>query len=229
MTVLALVPARGGSKGIPMKNLKSIYGKPLFLWTVEQSRMSKEIDITVVSSDYRYILSQAVDAGARIHRRSFDSSTDKAPIESVVAEVLQSYSADIIVILQPTSPARLIQDIEMCIRAVRDEGYDSALSVVPNHRFVWAYNYENDEGISPINYDVQKRPNRQDMDNQFMETGGIYVFRVSGFLEHGSRLFGKIHHQVVDYWTQFEIDTEDDFEMMEWILKNKFPLVSTVL
>ena len=67
------------------------------------------------------------------------------------------------------------------------------------------------------------------MNNQFMETGGIYVFRVSGFLEHGSRLFGKIHHQVVDYWTQFEVDTEDDFEMMEWILKNKFPLAATIL
>lgn len=114
-TVLAVIPARGGSNRCPRKNIRPFRGKPLLLWSIEAAKQSKYIDMLVVSSDDREILEAALGADCFINERPAELATDTASNEDVLRYALKKQPADWIVLLQPTSPLRTAEDIDNCI------------------------------------------------------------------------------------------------------------------
>lgn len=223
--VLAVVPARGGSKGIPGKNIVPCAGRPLIDWTAQAIKDSELIDFSVLSTDSPEI-AQAWTGGHFIVKHDYIS--DEAQIEDrldkVFAAVEQSFSPDLVVLLQPTSPIRTGYVIDQAITMLIDIGYDSLISVVRSHRFIWQLPSEgNDEIIS--SYDPMNRPRRQDMENQFEENGSIYLFTMDHWRENHNRVGGKVGILVMPEETGYQIDTPMDLLIVEKILERQESLV----
>jgi len=224
--ILAIIPARGGSKGIPLKNLYPLLGKPLIVFTIEQALKSQRINRVVVSTDDEKIAETARKYGAEVIKRPPDLATDTASTESALLHALhyleaqENYIPDFVVLLQCTSPIREEKDIDNALTRIMETGADSLVSVSPCHRFLWKENRETDSLVS-LNYDYTHRPRRQDLGNQFMENGSIYVAKYCILKELKNRLGGKITYYKMDYWSSFEIDHIDDLHLCEWILQRK--------
>lgn len=220
-SVLAIIPARGGSKGIPRKNVLQVAGKPLVVHSIEQARHSKLVSRVVVSTDDDEIAGVSEAAGAEVVRRPADISGDKATSESalmhVLAELMESgkYRPDLVVFLQCTSPLRKEGDIDEAITSLQSQQADSLLSVSPSHRFLWA---EKDGQATSLNYDFRHRPRRQDMAPQYVENGSIYVFRPEVLLQGGNRLGGKVALHVMDEDASWDIDTPFDMRVAEMLM-----------
>ena len=221
MNIIAVIPARGGSKGIPSKNTLLVAGKPLIVHTIEQSMQSSRVNETLVSTDDDTIALVSEAAGATVIRRPVDISGDHASSESALIHVIRSLTEqgrplpDLTIFLQCTSPVRLSGDIDAAVSTLLQKGADSLLSVSPSHRFLWA---EQEGEIRAINYDFRNRPRRQDMLPQYVENGSIYVFRTQGFLEAGNRLFGRVAIYCMDEEGAVDIDSLLDMKLAELIL-----------
>ena len=214
-----LIPARGGSKGIPGKNLIELCGHPLISWTIKAALESTASSV-FVSTDCNNIAKVSQNYGASIIKRPAEFATDTATTESVITHFLESTveveSSNTICLLQCTSPIRLKGSIDALMHAFNAGKYDSMLTVVEDHCFYW-----NKPG-QPINYDPLQRPRRQDfgLSNQFLrETGSMYVFKRRGFEEHKSRLFGKIGTHITPKVEGFEIDDEIDVEICRTLME----------
>jgi CMP-N,N'-diacetyllegionaminic acid synthase len=219
MASLAIIPARGGSKGVPGKNLKTLAGKPLIAWTIEQALGADAVDTVLVSTDDEAIAAVARDHGAEApFLRPAELATDEAPTEPVMAHALDWYAArgrtyDAIALLQPTSPLRLPGTIDAAFRQFAGEGADSLLGVVESHHFFWRRG-----AAAEALYDYRNRPRRQDIapaDRHYRETGSIYISRVDAFRRSGNRLSGSIALFVMDELEGWEIDSEADFTILE--------------
>lgn len=219
--VLAIIPARGGSKGIPRKNMKSLLGKPLIWYSIQAAKQSQFIDTVVVSSDDKEILQFAQSEGVRAIKRPDELATDAAATEPALLHVVEELKKegdvpDLIVLLQPTSPHRSADDVDGAIQTLLNNNADSLLSVVPNHSFLWQ---KGPDGMSLVNYDYRKRPRRQDMIPQFRENGSIYVTKTDILVNDKNRLGGKITIFVMDEAKGFEIDSEFDFKLLEFLIQ----------
>ena len=220
-SVVAVIPARGGSKGIPRKNIRLLAGKPLIGHTIEQAMQSNCVTETVVSTDDDEIASVSEAAGATVVRRPADISGDQASSESALIHAIRSLLQqgrplpDLTVFLQCTSPVRRPGDIDAAVVTLLQKGADSLLSVSPSHRFLWT-----DEGgeARSINYDFRNRPRRQDMAPQYVENGSIYVFRTQALLDSGNRLSGKVALYPMDEEAAVDIDSMLDMKLAELIL-----------
>lgn len=224
MSILAIIPARAGSKGIPGKNIKPLAGKPLIAHSIEQARNSDLVTRIVVSTDGDQIAQVARDYGAEVITRPAEISGDTATSESALLHALytlhetEAYDPDLIVFLQCTSPIRQPHDIDRAIQTLRDANADSLLSVVPSHRFLWGIR----EGtVKSLNYDFRSRPRRQDREPEYAENGSIYVLKPSILRQQQNRLGGKIALYVMDAWSAVDIDDPEDFELCEWILSKR--------
>lgn len=217
--VLAIIPARGGSKGVPGKNIKLINGKPLIVHSIEQAMRSTCVDEVVVSSDSESILDIALDCGAKIVKRPVNISGDNASSEEALIHALESLvgeeSFTHVVFLQCTSPIRSVDDIDKTIELVVHGQFDSALSVVENHSFLWRLN-ERNEAV-PVNYSPVERRMRQNI-VEYKENGSVYVMSVEGLLETGCRLNGVVGVHVMNEKTGYEIDTEIDFAVVDFLM-----------
>tara|TARA_Y100000310_G_scaffold339527_1_gene432467 strand:- start:1082 stop:1786 length:705 start_codon:yes stop_codon:yes gene_type:complete len=215
MSTMAIIPAKGESKGVHAKNRRIIGGKPLVLWTIQQALIAESIDLVVVSSEAPIIREMAILEGAAAIPRPPRLAKDTTSTEDVIEHALTVVKPepDNIVLLQPTSPVRRPSDIDTCVDMLQT--YNSVLTVVPSHRFFWAR--DNDTSV-PVNYVVGKRPRRQEISNRYMENGSIYTFHTKGFNMYKNRLFGKIGLYEMNYWSKFEIDDEEDFALVDWIL-----------
>lgn len=219
--VIAVIPARGGSKGIPRKNLRLLAGKPLIVHTIEQSRQSSWVTETVVSTNDDEIACVSESAGATVVRRPADISGDQASSESTLIHAIHSLLhqgrplPDLTVFLQCTSPVRRPGDIDAAAAMLMQKGADSLLSVSPSHRFLWTE--EGDEARS-VNYDFRNRPRRQDMAPQYVENSSIYVFRTQALLDSGNRLSGKVALYPMDEEAAVDIDSMVDMKLAELIL-----------
>lgn len=220
-TVVAVIPARGGSKGIPRKNVRLLAGKPLVVHTIEQAMQSSWVTETVVSTDDDEIASISEAAGATVIRRPSHISCDQASSESALIHAIQSLLfqgqtlPDLTVFLQCTSPLRRWNDIDLAVAKLIQDGADSLLSVSPSHRFLWT----NEGGeVRPINYDFRMRPRRQDMTPQYVENGSIYVFNTQALLDSGNRLSGKVTLYSMDKEAAVDIDSILDMKVAEFIL-----------
>jgi CMP-N,N'-diacetyllegionaminic acid synthase len=221
MANLAVIPARGGSKGVPGKNVKVLAGKPLIAWTIEQALASDSIDTVLLSTDDETIAAVARDHGADVpFLRPAELATDEALTEPVMTHALDWYAADgqafdTVTLLQPTSPLRLAGTIDAAFRQFREEGADSLIGVVANHHFYWR---RGAGGGAESLTDYRNRPRRQDIaaaDRLYRETGSIYISRVDAFRRSGNRVSGSIALFVMDELEGSEIDSETDFAILE--------------
>ena len=222
MKIISIIPARGGSKGIPLKNLKLLNGKRLLDYSVEASLKSKLINRTIVSTDNYKIFSSAERLGADVIQRPKQLATDSASIESVIMHCLdylkrkQDYMPDIIVLLQNTSPLRTVKHIDEAIEIFLKRKYDSMLSGYNSHHFLWKI--KNGKAV-PINYNPKKRPNRQQVNNQFVENGAIYITKYRAFKENKCRISGKIGIYEMPEEMSIDIDTKSDLLKANQIMK----------
>jgi len=219
---LAIIPARGGSKGVPRKNVLPLAGKPLIAHSIEQAQQSKFITRIVVSTDDAEIAATANTAGAEVVWRPAEISGDNASSESALIHTLQyldeseGYRPEILVFLQCTSPLTRTADIDGTIESLLNEGADTALAVTPFHYFLWKYNPDQD--AIGINHDKQARKLRQEQDAQYLEAGAVYVMRVAGFLEAKHRFFGGSALYVMPTERRLEIDEPVDLKIAEVLL-----------
>jgi CMP-N,N'-diacetyllegionaminic acid synthase len=225
MTYLCLIPARGGSKGIPGKNLRHLAGKPLLVWTIEQA-LQAAVDLrVVVSTESETISAVAMEAGAEIpFRRPPEIADDTATTESAVLHALdalaqQGFQPEAVVLLQATSPIRLPGSIHRAVRHFESSGADSVVGVVRQAPWAWR------KGDPPMaEYDTDMRPRRQDLAPEhflYRETGSIYVTKTSVYRETQNRLGGTISLFEMDEVEGIDIDTELDFKIAEFALEQQ--------
>jgi CMP-N,N'-diacetyllegionaminic acid synthase len=220
---LAVIAARGGSKGIPNKNLIELCGKPLIAWTVLQARAARGVDIVAVSSDSDAILAAAEAAGAIGVRRPSDISGDLASSESAWLHALNEVDGRLgrferIVALQATSPIREPGDVETALDTFDREGLDSLLSVCEvEDYFNW---HIGPNGPEPINYDYRNRRMRQQIEKRYLENGSFYVFVPSLLRERSNRLGGKIGFHLMERHKMFQIDRPEDVKLCAAIMRS---------
>lgn len=218
MSVIAIIPARGGSKGVPGKNLRRVGGVPLIVRAVQSALASRLIDRVIVSTDDFAIGAAARTAGATTMVRPAELSGDTASSESALLDVLDRLDTeqfgdgdqpDIIVFLQATSPFIDPLDIDAAIERVRDRE-DVVFSAVETSDFLWKLG---DDGATGVNHRSTVRPRRQEREPQYRETGAFYVMRAAGFRRAAFRFFGTVGIMQVDERTSIEIDTADELEL----------------
>jgi len=225
MQTLAIIPARGGSKGIPRKNVRLLAGKPLIAHTLEAARKSRFIRRVVVSTDDPEIAAVSQRYGAEVVWRPAEISGDMASSESALAHALEhlrsteGYGPDLVVFLQCTSPLTVTEDIDGTVQALLDENADTALAVTPFHYFLWHRDTRGD--AVGINHDKRVRLLRQQREPQYRETGAVYVMRAQGFLQARHRFFGKTAIHVIPLERCLEIDDPVDFEIAEMLLQEQ--------
>lgn len=229
MSNVALIPVRGGSKSIPLKNIKPICGKPLVYWTAKAACECSYIDevyIATDSDDIRnavYVFSnEEVEAFAKLKviDRSAENSSDTASTESVMLEFANKYMFDNIVLIQATSPLLTKDDLDGGFELYNSDNTDSVLSVVRQKRFLWG---TDEKGVSyPNNYDVYNRPRRQDFAGYLMENGAFYIISKANLLESNNRLCGNIKAYIMPEDTAVEIDEPEDFLILEMLMKKRF-------
>ncbi len=222
---LAIIPARGGSKSIPRKNVRLIAGKPLIGWTIEAARAARSVDRVVVSTDDPEIAAVSRQFGADVVWRPPEISGDTASSESALLHCLEhlqkseAYEPELVVFLQCTSPLTAAEDIDGTVAALTEQNADTALSVMPFHYFVWQ-NTPGD-GASGINHDKRVRLRRQDRESQYLETGAVYVMKAAGFREVKHRFFGKTAVHVMPPERVLEIDEPVDFTVAGVLLRER--------
>lgn len=222
--IIAIVPARGGSKRIPRKNLALLAGVPLVVHSIRHARDARRVHQVIVSTDDNEIAGVSADAGAMVVRRPEPLASDTATSEAALLHALDWWrgreGADpaLVVFLQCTSPVRRPGDIDAAIDSLEQAPADSLLSVCESTRFIWAVR---DGQPAPINYDYRRRQREQDLARQFQENGSIYLFRPRVLREEGNRIGGRIALYEMDYWSSFQIDTPEDLELCAWILERQ--------
>jgi N-acylneuraminate cytidylyltransferase len=219
--VIAIIPARGGSKGILRKNLRLLAGKPLIVHTIEQALAAESVTRVVVSTDDAEIAAVARAAGAEVVHRPIALSGDTASSESAVLHVLdhlemaEDYRPNLVVFLQCTSPIRQPHDIDRAVAVLQTEQADSLLSVVPVVSWLWR---ETDGQLHSFNFDYRNRLRRQERPREFNENGSIYVFKPWVLRQHNNRLGGQISYFEMTSSTNIDIETEDDLLLAELLL-----------
>jgi len=221
MKIITIIPARGGSKEIPKKNILDILGKPLLAWSVEQSLQTTKVESTYVSSDCDEILSVASNFGAKTISRPAEHASDTASSESAVIHAINSIEEDFdaVLFMQATSPLRLRDDLKNAIIQFEQNSYDSMFSGgILEDFLIWE---KNDENFSSFNYDYKKRGIRQNRVPQYVENGSFYISKKHIYLNEKNRLGGRIGCYEMQAWQHHEIDSYEDIEINEYFLKKK--------
>lgn len=224
---VAFIPVRGGSKSIPLKNIKLFNGKPLVYWTVKAACGCQYIDKVYVATDSSRI-KEAVEEfenerdffrKIKVIGRSAESASDTASTEFAMLEFATQNKFDNIVLIQATSPLLTSRDLNRGFEAFKEENVDSVISVVPQKRFNWAVN---DDGFAhPTNYDVFNRPRRQEFKEYYVENGAFYITSRERLMRFRNRVSGNIKAVEMDESTFFEIDEPSDWELIEGLMKKK--------
>ncbi|KOV91713.1 transferase [Streptomyces sp. NRRL B-1140] len=219
--VLAVIPARGGSKGVPAKNLLPVGGVPLVARAVRECRSARLVTDVVVSTDDQAIAAAAREAGAEVVLRPAAIAGDTATSEAAVLHAMDAHEAlhgapvDVVLLVQCTSPFLVREDIDGVAGAIAENGADTAVTVAPFHGFIWrdadteATSGEVSGGYG-VNHDKSFRPRRQDRPQDLLETGAAYAMDAAGFREHRHRFFGHTELVRTDPARVLEIDDPHD-------------------
>jgi N-acylneuraminate cytidylyltransferase len=222
--VLALIPARGGSKGIPGKNLRRVGGITLLARTIRAARGATQVNRVAVSTDDPAIAAEARAEGADVIDRPADISGDTASSESALLHALdylattEGYHPELLVFLQCTSPFTQAADVDDLVGRLLDSGADTAFTASPFHGFLWRE--VPGGGMAGVNHDAAHRPRRQERAPEYLENGAIYVMRVAGFLKARHRFFGHTVLSVMPQARSMEIDEPDDLREAKVLAAN---------
>ncbi len=220
--IVAIIPARGGSKGIPGKNVRQVGGKPLLSWSIEHARQTPQISRIFVSTDSPEIAGVARNYGAEVIMRPPEISGDTASSESCLVHALdwmrtsQPRDPDLVVFLQATSPMREAGDIREAIATLEREQADSLFSACRVEGFVWRV--RSDGTPVSFTYDHLNRPRRQDAPEDLIENGSIYIFKPWVLHQFNNRLGGKVAVYRMPALHSFQIDEPADLELMERLM-----------
>lgn len=220
--ITAVVPARRGSKGIHQKNVQSVAGKPLIVWTLLAVAEAKCRIRLLVTTDCPDVAEIASHCGAEVVTRPEALARDDSPTEPALVHALESAGVppqDVVVFLQPTSPVRLSGSIDRAILEFSQSQVDSCVGVVEQSPFLWNGSVEN----AQPHYDTGKRLRRQEFSPEkriFRETGSVYVFRCGPFVEAGDRIHGRVRLFVMDNVEGIDVDSPEDLAMATMILNS---------
>lgn len=224
---VSFIPVRGGSKSIPLKNIKLLNGKPLVYWALKAACYCKYIDKVYVATDSDDIKT-AIEVEANNDKtgifdkievigRSKESSSDTASTEMAMLEFAEKYEFDNVVLIQATSPLLKSTDLDRGFEIYGTNGTDSVLSVVRQKRFNWMYD---EKGfVHPTNYDVFNRPRRQEFEGYLVENGAFYISSRKGLLKSKNRVSGNIKAVEMHEDSFFEIDELSDWVIIEELMK----------
>ena len=221
--MLALIPLRGGSKGISGKNIKMIAGKPLCQWSIDAALKSGIFDRIIVSTDSREIADTVFDWNGTkvdIMIRPSELAGDDTPTEAVMKHIAETEDFRIMCLIQATSPLTEAHDFRAARAKFVSWGADSMLTVTELKKFVWEpveYNCL----VEPINYNPRSRPMREDIDGLFVETGNFYFTRKWVLEDLNSRLGGYICRYIIPEERAVDIDDLSDFAKAEFYLRGR--------
>ena len=219
---LCVVPARGGSKGVPRKNLRAVGGYPLIGWSIRSGQESNYSKTVVVSTDDDEIARIAALSGVLVVKRPSELATDTSQTELTMAHALETipdagfYSH--IILLQPTSPIRRVGLVDQAIKKMLSDGSDSLVGAVEISPFIW----RGSTNDATPQYDVAQRRMRQSFvssDLSYRETGTIYITTVDAFRNSGCRVSGKTSLFMLNTYEGLDIDTEFDLQLADVILQ----------
>lgn len=225
---VAFIPVRGGSKSIPLKNIKEIHGRPLVYWTVAAACDCRSIDKVYVATDSKDIkicvekfCSEDYDRFGKVKviDRSAASATDTASTETAMIEFAKAHKFDNIALIQATSPMLTGADLDNGFNAFAVKDTDSVLSVVPQKRFIWAL--DNEGNAIAQNYDFKNRPRRQDFEEYYVENGAFYITSRKDLLATGCRLSGNVRISLMSEDTYYEIDEPSDWTVTESLMAKR--------
>jgi len=216
---IAFIPVRGGSKSIPLKNIKPLRGRPLLYYAVAACAEAAGVGDIYVATDSDEIKRTALSfgfPGLHVYDRSPENAADTSSTEGVMAEFIQAAALspdEVFVLVQATNPFITGPDIDGALAMYSSGGHGSVFSAVRSKRFFW-----NNDG-TPVNYDFTARPRRQDLNGLFMENGAFYINSVRGIMETGNRIKGPVGIYEMPEHSGFEIDEPDDWDIAEMLLR----------
>ena len=221
--ILAVIPARGGSKGLPDKNILPLFEKPLISWTIEAALKSKYIDRCIVSTDSDAIAVIANRFGAEVpYLRPKNLAEDESSTDDVLIHVIKSLKEefDILILLQPTSPLRTERDIDGALNNFLDKEAEALVSVVKkSHPLEWSFRLNNLK-LTSFYEEAKKKKRRQDYAPSYELNGAIYISYVKGFLSHQSFFRENTLAYIMPKKKSVDIDDEIDFALAEHLMKN---------
>lgn len=222
---IAFIPVRGGSKSIPLKNIKILNGKPLVYWTVKAACEAKNVDKVIVATDSNEIKKVVLEFGfdkVFVYDRDAKNAQDTSSTESVMLEYIGKSELshnDKFILIQATSPLLKACYIDKMLEKLEKSDADSIFSAVREKQFHWI---ETEKGVEPINYDYKNRPRRQNFQGILAENGACYINSVKNIIENKCRISGKIITYEMPAETAYEIDEETDWQIVESLLKYSF-------
>ena len=224
MKIVSVILARGGSKGIPKKNITKLSGIPLIAYTILASKNST-VSETWVSTDCKEIAKVSSELGANILMRPSDISEDTSSSEEALLHFAKNIDFDILVFIQPTSPSLSPKYIDKGLNMMNGSfnhiyDYDSVFSAYKEHWFP-RWSKDNILGTiipNPVNWDINNRPRRQDMEENYVENGAFYITTKDDLLKSNLRYSGNIGIVEMPYEKSFQIDTKNDIKLLEKLL-----------
>ena len=218
---IVFIPARGGSKSIPLKNIKEINGKPLIYWTSKAAEDARCVDKIIIATENEKIKETVLNFGFKkleVYDRDSENARDESSTESVMIEYIKKSGLnpdDNFILIQATSPLLKPEYIDEMYGEYVNSGADSIFSGVREKQFHWI---ETPQGVNPINYDYRNRPRRQDFQGIIAENGACYINKVKNILKDNCSLSGKITVYEMPPQTGFEIDEESDWIIVEQLM-----------
>lgn len=222
--ILGLIPARGGSKGLPRKNIKPLLGKPLIAWTIEQALASKYLDKVIVSTEDEEIAKISKKYGAEVIERPEKLAKDETPTVDVIFHVLEilkmkNYNSDILVLLQPTSPLRNAEDIDNAIKLFFDSDCESVVSICKvEYPPYWSFKIE-EIYLKPLFDKRYLRMTRQDLERTYIPNGAIYISTPQTLYKYKGFYCNYIIPYIMPIERSIDIDNEIDFMLAELLVK----------
>jgi CMP-N,N'-diacetyllegionaminic acid synthase len=224
MKILSIIPARGGSKGIHKKNIKLLAGKPLIAWTIETAIQSQSIDTVIVSTDDQEIATVAIKFEAEVPfmRPNALSQDDTPGIAPVLHAIQQLPGFDWVILLQPTSPLRTVEDIEGIIQLCRNVGAQSAVSIteVNQHPF-WMYQKDDKDILKPLPFNQHEIFRRQDLPSFYSLNGALYLANIEWLIDNQSFIGQDTLGYVMPNERSADIDTTLDWAWVEFLIQQK--------
>ncbi|MBF0184166.1 MAG: acylneuraminate cytidylyltransferase family protein [Magnetococcales bacterium] len=223
-SVLAVMPARGGSKGLPGKNCRLLHGKPLLAWTIAVARQCTAIDRLILSSEDATIIATAEQWGCEVpFIRPAHLATDSASGIDVLRHALQSLPQryEWLVLLQPTSPLRLAEDITACLQRCQQEQAPACVAVTPVKTPYWSYFLTENQELQPVMGQDATRVGRQQLPVAYALNGAVYVARCDWFMQQGGFVGPGTRAHVMPPERSVDIDTLFDWQWAEWLLQQR--------